>query len=586
MQDAPPHVHVPRPVPPPAYLDRPKRAVRGREMGTFALALGGKRASGDIIDEYAHVSIPSLHTVVNSDHPIPSWTPYVFSTTTPSNITEPVSFGEAMQSGDRVQWLKGCQNEWEGLHAMGTFSELTECPLGVKPLGTKWVFKYKRDEDGNVVRHKARLVVKGYMQREGIDFGEIFAPVGSATALRSMCAIAASKGWVIHQIDFVQAFLNGDLHDDIFVCQPEGFDDGSGRVYKLKRALYGLKQAPKAWFDTLKASLLKLGYRQSDVDAGVFFRGDICLILYVDDKLVMGPTREGVQQAINEIGALYDITDLGPARMYLGVEIDQSVPGKIKLSQKRYVEALLEKYDIVSESTTPASTTKSAPCDIPCIHPFAELVGALLHLSVWTRPDISYAVGRLTRVIKAPSLSDWHDASRVLQYLKGTSELGLTYSQSDTELIGYTDADFAGDVNGRKSTSGLIFLLAGGPICWKSKLQQTVALSSCESEYMAAASAAREAIWLRKFLPEMTGVLCDAPTTVHCDNKGCLDLLKNPICSMKSKHIDTIHHFARERVGRGDLQFLYIRSEYNLADIFTKALSPTVFTRLRDIIMS
>jgi hypothetical protein len=187
--------------------------------------------------------------------------------------------------------------------------------------------------------------------------------------------------------------------------------------------------------------------------------------------------------------------------------------------------------------------------------------------------------------MKKPSLNDWYDALRVLRYLNGTVEQSLKYTRGEGGfLVGYTDADYANDVITRKSVSGMVFFLANGPICWRSKLQPTVALSTCEAEYMAASSAAREALWLRKFLPEL-GVPCPGPIPIMCDNKGCLELLKNPISSVKSKHIDVIHHFARERVGRNEICFHYVSSESNMADIFTKPLSPMVFMRIRDVLV-
>jgi hypothetical protein len=465
----------------------------------------------------------------------------------------------------------------------------------MKALPVKWVFKEKFKPDGSHSLFKARLVVKGFMQQHGVDYEDVFAPVGSAGALRSMTAMAARNGWVMRQIDFKQAFLNGDLSEVVYIEQPQGFDDGTGRVYLLHKSLYGLKQAPRAWYTKLRDCLLSLGYKQSDADAGVFFRnkgGGVWLLLYVDDKLLMGPNDTLVKQAIAELGSRFVITDMGEAHMYLGVEITRTSES-IKLTQKRYTLSLLSKYGVplvanggkvVPTPAIPRPPVESmATASASAAHnPFAELTGALLYLATWTRPDIAFAVNRLTRCIQSPTMSDWGDAQRVLKYLASSHDKGLVYTRGrgGGELVGYCDADFAADVVTRKSISGYVFYLNGGPISWSSKQQPTVARSTLESEYMAASSATSEALWLRNFLPEL-GYVIGGPVKIFGDNKGALTLLKDPVCSSRTKHIDTIHKHARERVQLGHLAFDYVESANNVADIFTKVLSPTAFEPLK-----
>jgi hypothetical protein len=378
----------------------------------------------------------------------------------------------------------------------------------------------------------------------------------------------------------------------VYIEQPPGFNDGTGRVLLLHKSLYGLKQAPRAWYSKLRDCLLGLGYQQSDADAGVFFRnagGGVWLLLYVDDKLLMGPSDKAIKQAIAELGTRFVITDMGQANMYLGVEITRG-KGSIKLTQKRYTLSLLSKYGVplvadggraVPTPAVPRPPAESmATASVSAAHnPYAELVGALLYLSTWTRPDIAFAVNKLTRCIQSPTMRDWGDAQRVLQYLAGSHDKGLVYTRGGGDLVGYCDADFATDVVSRKSISGYVFYLNGGPISWSSKQQPTVARSTLESEYMAASSATSEALWLRKFLPEL-GYVIGGPVRIFGDNKGALTLLKDPVCSSRTKHIDTIHKHARERVQLGHLAFDYVESANNVADIFTKVLSPTAFEPL------
>jgi hypothetical protein len=506
---------------------------------------------------------------------------------------EPKTFQEAISGPFKKEWMKSIQEELDGIEEKGTWQEVpaeTMSP-GQRPLGSKWVFKVKRGPSGEITRFKSRLVVKGYMQKAGIDYQEIFSPVGSATAFRVLVGLAAQRGWKIHQIDFKQAFLNGVLQEEVYLQPPEGVPiHGEGKVVlKLVKALYGLKQAPKEWHDLLKGSLLGMGFTQSQADPGVFMRGDIILLLYVDDQLIFGKEEAEIQSTIQEIGKAFEITDMGPATFFLGVDILRS-GRSITLSQKRYTAQLLEQYHLElaklkRDSSTPSErpTAESGFSVSIDQGKYASLVGALLYLAVWTRPDISYAVGKLTRCIAAPTAQNWIEAVRVLRYLRSTPEDGITFSGVG-DVIGYCDADYASEPS-RKSISGMVFLFGGGAVSWKSKQQPTIALSTCEAEFMAMNLACREALWLRKLLPELGVSLGGAPVEILNDNVGALELSKNPILSNRSKHIDVIHMFARERVERKEVSFLFVPSEENLADMFTKSVPPSVFGKLKCLVM-
>jgi hypothetical protein len=303
----------------------------------------------------------------------------------------------------------------------------------------------------------------------------------------------------------------------------------------------------------------------------------------------MGPDQQKIQDAIREIGAIYDITDLGPAKMFLGVELIRS-PGQITLSQKRYILTLLKKFAsengrIVDSPAISHSTEEEEQLPMEESVPYAELVGGLLYLSTWTRPDIAFAVGRLARHMQGPRLIDWMDAMRVLNYLRGTINEGITYYKGGGPLLGYTDSDYAADISTRRSTSGVVFMMNGGPILWKSKRQTTVALSTCEAELMASNLGAREAMWLRKLLPEL-GKDVVGPISIQMDNQGALQLNKHPILSTKSKHIDVQYFWARELMEAGKVEFVFVPSEDNLADICTKVLTPAIFASIKNRIIS
>ena len=276
----------------------------------------------------------------------------------------------------------------------------------------------------------------------------------------------------------------------------------------------------------------------------------------------------------------FEARDLGEAVSYLGITISRDRANRqIKISHERMIADLLDKYNMKD------SKTKSIPLS-PAIklskegmeinkqqYPYSNLVGSLMFLSVTTRPDISYTVGALARYMVQPTAVHWQAAKGVLRYLAGTKQYGITFRGSSTSLMSYCDADYAGDVDTRRSTTGYVFILNGGAISWSSKRQQTIAASTTEAEYMAAASAVKEALWLRKLLRDLE---IEAETvTIMADNQSAIKLLKNPISSLRSKHIDVIHHFARERVMRGEVEFQYISTVEMIADVMTKALPTT-----------
>jgi hypothetical protein len=497
-----------------------------------------------------------------------------------------------MACPEASQWMAACLEELEGLESMSTWV-LTDPPPRCNILPVKWVFKVKRHQDGSLERFKARLCVKGFRQKQGIDYQDVFAPVASANGFRALMATVALQRLHVRQVDFKQAFLNGTLEDDVYIQQPEGFQDGTPRVLKLKKSLYGLKQAPRAWHETLKAALIQLGYTQSKADPGLFLKDDSWLLLYVDDQLLIGPDEAILEGVITLLAVRFQLTDMGNATFYLGVDMDIS-PGRVALSQKRYIKDLLQKFPspkparqvltpgvIRREDTSPLLQS----CDV-----FPRIIGALLYLAVWTRPDISNATQKLSRVLACPTQDDLDAAYRILHYLSSTQDLEIVYTAAALPLYtSYCDADYASDalcVPKRRSTSGTVVFLGGGPIIWASRTQHSVALSTCEAEYMAAGVAAREVLWLRHLLPELHFDL-NGPSEIQCDNESCLALIKDPICNSKSKHIDILHHFVREHVLQKTLIFKFVPGTENVADIFTKPLEWPVFqTHRRKLLQS
>jgi hypothetical protein len=359
----------------------------------------------------------------------------------------------------------------------------------------------------------------------------------------------------------------------------------------LHKALYGLKQAPRAWHLRLKQELEGMGFNQSEADPGLFItKGNGCpgyLLTYVDDILIITRGVDATKPIKESLMSAFDARDLGEATFFLGMSITRDRDNRtIKLGQELMTADLLSKYDMqeAKSLSTPLSAsvklTKEGELLDRGTYGYSQLIGSLMYLSVCTRPDIAQAVGALARYMACPTVVHWQSAKGVLRYLSGTANYGINFGGSKTGLEAYTDADFAGDIDTRRSTTGYVFILNGGAISWSSRLQQTVAASTTEAEYMAAASATKEGLWLRKLLNDLQLDITIIP--INADNQSAIKLLKNPVLSMRSKHIDVIYHFARERVMRGEVSFNYIRTESMIADALTKPLQASKFRFCRN----
>ena len=507
-----------------------------------------------------------------------------------TTAAEPTSLEEALQSPEADQWRLAMDEEIASLAANDTWT-LQPAPPSIKPIPVKWVYKEKRDANGNIERHKARLVVKGFHQREGIDYDEVFAPVSKYSTLRTVLAIAADLDLEIHQLDIKTAFLNGKLDEDVYIQQPPGYNyDNPDLACKLNKALYGLKQASRAWHRTLKTEIESMGFKESTADPGLFIKPSsppAYLLIYVDDILVITNNTYMLNSVKNQISTAFETRDLGPATFFLGIDIIRDRTTKtIKLTQTRHTTDLLSKFNMEKSKPfdTPSSiaiklTADGEPLDTK-EHPYSTLIGSLMYLASCTRPDIAQAVGALARYMSKPTTTHWTAAKHVLRYLAGTTDYGIIFTPSDSTLNAYCDANHAGDIDTRRSTTGYVFTFNNGAITWSSRLQPTVAASTTEAEYMAAASTVKEALWLRKLFTDLD--LHIACIDIKSDSQSAIHMLKNPVISLRSKHIDIVHHFARERVARGEVNFFYIPTDSMVADILTKPVPTNKFKFCRD----
>jgi len=503
-----------------------------------------------------------------------------------ASLDEPTTLEDALTSPSSEEWKTAMDEEIASLGINDTW-ELVDLPKGARAIPVKWVYKIKKDADGNIERYKARLVAKGFLQKEGIDFDDTFAPVSKHSTLRTLLALTAAQDLELHQLDIKTAFLNGELEETVYVKQPPGYEvGGPNTVCLLKRALYGLRQAPRAWHTRLKDELEHNGFRASDADPGLFikeFKDDTAYVpVYVDDLFIIGPSVEIINDIKSTLMSAFDARDLGEANLFLGMTITRDRANRsLKLSTPSLVKDIIERFgmgDGKPRSLPLAPSTQlmqEAGDRVDPDNPYAQVVGSLLYLSLTTRPDIAQAVGVLSKFMSNPMSAHWQAAKGVLRYLTGTLDYGITFAGGDTTVIGYCDADFAGDLDTRRSTTGYVFIMNGGAISWQSKRQPTVAASTTEAEYMAAAQATKEALWLRKLLADLK--LDTGTMIIKADNQSAIKILKNPILSARSKHIDVIYHFARERVARQEVKFEYIDTEHMIADALTKAVPKTKF---------
>ena len=378
---------------------------------------------------------------------------------------------------------------------------------------------------------------------------------------------------LVHQMDVVTTFLNGNLDEEIYMQQPEGYIKPGEKhlVCKLEKSLYGLKQAPRCWNKAFGEYIKNIGFVQSSGDACVHIKRQETLTIiavYVDDLILLAENTIEMLKIKDDLSKKFLLKDMGELHYCLGITIIQDKKNKqIFLNQHQYIKKILQRFGQTEAKvvTTPADmsvklvkqdgVSKSVDSTY-----YQSIIGSLLYVAIATRPDISQAVRVLSKFCASPTEAHLTAAKRVLRYLKGTENLSLRFKKSVSEtFIGYSDADWAGDLDDRHSTSGNLFILANGTISWMSKKQATVALSTAESEYVALSQATQEAIWLRRLLKDL-GMFIDQPTVIHEDNKGAISIARNPVFHGRTKHIDIRSLFIRASIQLGAIDVKYFPS--------------------------
>ena len=506
--------------------------------------------------------------------------------------SEPTIFDEATACPEKAKWKEAMANEMKSLKDNKVW-DLTALPPGKKAIGCKWVYKVKTNSDGSFERYKARLVARGFDQKFGLDYDETFCPVVRMESLRTLLALSTQRGMELHQVDVHTAFLNGTLQEEVYMKQPTGYERKGEEhlVCRLKKSIYGLKQSPMCWNTVLDAHLKRMGFSQSKSDPCIYVSGGedpFYIGVYVDDLILAGNDKAKMKKIKEELSSKVDIKDLGKLSYFLGMSIVQNQEEKKTwIGQPAYTEKLLTKMGMsdckpVKTPVDPGNRLVKAAEDEEALDQplYQSVVGSLMYLSTCTRPDIAFAVGVLARFSSKPNRNHWVAAKRVLRYLKGTTNFGLFYSDG-SGVLGYCDADWAGDMDDRKSTSGYVFQIAGGPVSWRSKKQGTVALSTAEAEYVALSSAVQECVWMRRLLAEL-GNPSGGPTTILEDNQSSIAMARNPQFHGRAKHIDIKHHFVRERVSDGLIELKYCPTNEMVADILMKGLAQQQFSFLRE----
>ncbi|KAJ1600310.1 hypothetical protein NDA14_005832 [Ustilago hordei] len=505
---------------------------------------------------------------------------------------------EAMNGEDRKHWEEAMRKELDGLEAMGTW-EIVDLPKGANTVDTRWVLKIKTDANLVPTKFKARLVARGFTQREGIDYTEVFAPVAPIQSIRGVIAVAAVRDWEMDSIDIKQAYLNSTIHHDVYLKPPVGIEIPPGKVLKVVKGLYGLKQSGREWNIELDSHLRTIGFHCMQSAPCLYSRGTgdkiTIITAYVDDMLITSPSREEIDRAKRETMDKWETQDNGRIKEFLGIKIIRDRRRRrISLSLTAYIKEMVNKWlgGANEKSWIPmlsvANTAGGERCEPKRAKRYQELVGQLLWVSNTARPDIAFAVGVLARYMSIPIDSAWKAAVHVVKYLNQTNEYqlhlgGETNEHSDTPVTTYTDANWASDpTNGRRSTSGSITYVYGCPVSWKSHVQKCVALSAVEAEFVAASEAVRETLFFSYLLRDLeaTGVR----PVLYTDSQGCIQVSKDPAKHWKLKHIDTRYHFVRDHVQEGDVEIKYVGTANNVADVLTKPLQGLNTSRLARMI--
>lgn len=480
--------------------------------------------------------------------------------------------------------------EYDNLKSRNVW-DLVKLPPNKQILGSRWVYNVKRDETGKVVRYKARLVAQGYTQIKGESYDETFSPVVNFSVIRLFFSLLVGwLKWEHLQCDVTGAYLYAPLTEEIFMKQPQGYvqTGKEGLFCKLKRALYGLHQSGRAWYFELTKTLNEIGLNKVDsCNCTYFFDNSIILLVYVDDIVIFGKNRKCIDNIVDKLKQKFDIKVLGKTKRLLGVEFEE-LNGNLVIHQIPYIDEVCKKYEHLNFpiSSLPISKgiqfsksqcphTKDEQDDMSNV-PYRNVLGCLSFLASRTRPDLSYAVNIFSQFQNNPGFEHWNGLLKLLGYVSKTREYKLNLECKGSDLIGFSDADFAANRDDRISMGGQFIMLGNAPVTWRTFKEKSVSLSTMEAEFMSMVESIKELTWLDNIISECSKYLKykhNEKPILRVDNQAAIDFLKSPIENHRTKHIEVRYHYIRELYYKNMFEVKFVRSKSNLSDIFTKPLS-------------
>jgi hypothetical protein len=508
----------------------------------------------------------------------------------PSDGYIPKTFNQALKDVNAKDWMAAVQEELSNLADLDVW-EVRLVPVGTRVLGARWVFAQKFNDLGAVIRFKARYVAKGYSQVEGDSFWSTFAPTATFTSLRLILTIAVKNDWPVHSFDFVAAYLNSPIEEDVWVEAPKGLDVPKGHACKLKKALYGTKQAARCWWKHLSSILEGMGYQSSQYDSSVYClsNGDSRNIIWihVDDGIITGPTLASLQELETNLKSSIKIKWTAGLDNIVGLSLKRTTSG-FELRQPNLTAKILrDRWDGVTIAKTPFPTG-----NLPDTNPDAEgvdsstylsIIGSLNYLAVATRPDIAFSVNFLARFSKNPSVLHWSFLNHLINYIGGTSDQALFLSprKEAPEISCFVDANWGGEF--QRSTHGLIVFCFGCPVSWVSKRLATVASSTAHAEYMAMGIGVREVLWIRNLLCDVQGQ--EFKAQLYCDNQSAIKIASNDTSNKRTRHTERDFYVSNQVFYRGQIELFWVPTKTQFADVFTKNLPPVLHASQSAVIL-
>ena len=513
-------------------------------------------------------------------------TDYVYNTS-----LIPTTYEEAITSEDAAQWKAAMDTEMATLQANDTWV-IKPLPPNRDETKGRWVYNVKQGKQQGQTQFKARYVARGYSQVPGIDYDETYSPTTRFTSIRTLLQKAVNENLHLHQLDVKGAYLNAPIDKDKYIQQPPGYekscDKGMKLTCHLNKSLYGLKQSGRNWHTTFTDHIKSIGYKASNVDPCLYTKDvnsdQIIILFWVDDIIIGSANQSLIDKAKQDLHNKFKMDDRGQLQWFLGIDFLRMNNGHYQMSQERYAEAILRRFNMSNckPAQTPADksihlTKATDDNELDNNFPYRQAIGSLIYLMTGTRPDLSWIVSKLSQFLDKPTAAHTTAVKRVLRYIQATKSYSLTFTPSNGTLLGYSDSDWGGDIDKRHSTTGYVFTIGeSAPISWKSHKQPVVALSSSEAEYMAMVEATKEALYLRQLLVPLK-MTQDQPTTLRVDNQSAIALATNTAKHhSRSKHIDIRYHFIRLQT---DVVYAYVETKSNLADIFTKPLDKIAHTQ-------